>query len=433
MSSLLAPIDASDVERCFPRLTAGFGAPSLRQQIDGFNLLLAEGIPEDASPATVGARLVRTGVRSPHVGLLNLLSLWSASPSAPEVRRLVARLVLVENALASVEKQGIAAAKYNSMLRDPEGLDQLVAELDATSALAQLGRLSAHESSSGRTASNYDIDWTVCGLHLRADVKWFQTSALSRSAEDELYALLALLGPDVRHTVYVSLERRSYSATMLANAALEVLELYEVAVRGKTTPGIDVSRVDDVATASRTRAPYPTATTVAGVREITVYLNEVVGPGETASFMVSPCGTGSADRDIDTIRRCLQSGASQVPRATSNRELAAIAVGSINPKDVSDVRLALYGQERAEPTTGGSVREPGLFSDDTSEVDLKHIDAVVFYSLRYVPRRRDVVVRRVVRVFARTRLGWRRRVLLLLWRWLFGRSRPVPDVSARTT
>jgi hypothetical protein len=86
---------------------------------------------------------------------------------------------------------------------------------------------------------------------------------------------------------------------------------------------------------------------------------------------------------------------------------------------------ALFGTSRVDYATGAAIQEAGFFSEHTEEVDLKHVDAVVFFSQRYVARARHVVVHRTVRIFARPKLDWRRRAMLLLWGWIFGWSRKV--------
>lgn len=403
-------IEMAAVKRAFPRLVAGFGEGELGKQIDAHNRLL-ERHRQERSASFFACLLRKEGVQSPHMALLNILSLWQSHERASRTgREMIGRVFLLERHLARVARAGAPPTGYRDMIRDPEALDRLIAELDAGVLFAWLGRFQAHARTvpgDARNNKNYDVDWERWGYHLRADVKWFDTWVLKRRGADTLDALLALVRPDINHMVYVSIERGPYGEQMLLDAAEEVVFLYEAAMRG---PGLraEVHVYEEEGgrcVAFRPRKTHPQVSVVARVKEVTVYAADArPGPGEdhNSPFIVSESGAASADEDINTVRRCLLDAAAQVPPGTTRCELSAIIVGSRNPQDEEDVHATLHGTPEVDSSTGHLAHVPGFFSPGTGEHGLDHVQAVYFYSLGYrASFAGHVIVWRHVRLFLR--------------------------------
>lgn len=403
-------IDLAAVKRTFPQLVAAFGEGDLRKQVEAHNRLL-EHHRHERSMSFFAYLLRRKGVRSPHMALLNILSLWqSPERTSRNGREMVARVFLLERHLARVGRAGAPPTGYRDMIHDPEALDRLIAELDAGVLFAWVGRFQAHARTfpgDPRNNKNYDVDWERWGYHFRADVKWFDTWVLKRRGTDPLDALLTLVRPDIKHMVYVSIERGPYGDQMLLDAAEEVLFLYEAAVRGPAL-GADVHVYEEEAgkrCALRPPKPRPEVSVVARVKEVTVYVGDApLEPGEhhDSPFVISEVGAASTDEDVNTVRRCLLDAAAQVPARATPREVSAIVVGSRNPRDEEDVNEALLGAPHVDPSTGLLTHVPGFFSPNTGELGLAHVQAVYFYSLGYrASVAGHVIVWRHVRLFLR--------------------------------
>jgi hypothetical protein len=175
----LSAINFENVRRRFPMLVHGFGASVLKRQVDAYNEVVAAG---HASPVHINFLLqTQKQIRSPHLPLLNTLSVWhSPDLSRPSYRAMVARVFLLEQLLRGAATAGEKPSGYEDMLREPNSLDRVIGELDAGSPLTRVGRFSAHQLTdpTGTSKKNYDIDWQWLGCHLRADVKWFDTWVL---------------------------------------------------------------------------------------------------------------------------------------------------------------------------------------------------------------------------------------------------------------
>lgn len=417
------PINLAACQRAFPHVFAGYGDGALARQIDAYNGLLNDGHRHTQSSTFISFLLSKKRLpTSPHMALMNLMSVWnSASRSSPRVRAVLARLFLLESHLAKLESAGVAPSSYRDMLRDPEALDRLIAEVDVAAAFAYKGHFKAHNPN-GSGNSNYDIDGQGLGLRLRADVKWYATWVLKQEGEDPLDALLRLIRPDIKAMLYVSLERKQFSNDMLIAAAIEVLHLYDVAKGVIADPGVQVVPDDGKVVALRVRRPHPAKSNVAGVREVTVFQDkEDPQDRDPPPIVVSVSGTAAADEDVNTVRRCLLDAASQVPPASTRGELCAAIVGSANPQDEEDVENALFGSllDRANRTA-----RDGLFCVDTGETALAHLHAVYYMSLSYEPLKRSnrVVVRRFIRSYSREATPrWRKLWTKAISLWL---SRP---------
>lgn len=433
-------IDFAAVDRNLPKLVEGFGRTALSRQVVAHNELVDEGYSENTSPVHFASLLRRfKGVKSPHMALLNMLSAWN-SPlyDNPVGYRWVARLFLLEKLLDRAVRAGERPTGYQDMLRDPAAIDRLIAELSVASPFTMCGRFVAHQLTSeiGASRKNYDISWTGLGCRLRADVKWFDTWVTKRSGSDPLDGLLCLLRPDITRMVYVSLERGPYSDEMILEAADEVLALYDAAVSGNGGPQVQVSVTGTQISAMRPRRSYPQASVVARVKEVTLWREDkpAVAGASDSPFVVSEVGSASDDEDVNSVRRCLQDGATQVPASLGPRALSCIAIGSSNFHDEENVSTALFGGEEIDPATSKLVHVPGLFSPETGETSLHHIDGVCFFSLSYESTRgRAVRVRRHARVFRRSDgLSSFQRGALWLWGVVARRSSNVtiPKVSA---
>jgi len=72
-----------------------------------------------------------------------------------------------------------------------------------------------------------------------------------------------------------------------------------------------------------------------------------------------------------------------VPAPASDAETACALIGTAIPQSTEDVKACLFGEVTEDPETHRPSKTIGLF-DPTSQVpDLKHIDAVIFFSIYY--------------------------------------------------
>ena len=193
----MAPIPIEAAQSAFPRIFDGYGSGQLARQVRAFNDLVSA---EEFSPHTPGwlaYRLTRVGIKKPHVALLNLLSLLGSDDvSTPPGAALAARIFLLETNLRDLLDRGIPTTTFRDMLRNPSGLDDLIAETDVACRLPRWGQLGAHNPTTkgGASNKNFDISWAWRRWRFNADVKWFETWVLKKgSGTSDLEALLHLV------------------------------------------------------------------------------------------------------------------------------------------------------------------------------------------------------------------------------------------------
>ena len=412
----MAPIPIEAAQSAFPRIFDGYGSGQLARQVRAFNDLVSA---EEFSPHTPGwlaYRLTRVGIKKPHVALLNLLSLLGSDDvSTPPGAALAARIFLLETNLRDLLDRGIPTTTFRDMLRNPSGLDDLIAETDVACRLPRWGQLGAHNPTTkgGASNKNFDISWAWRRWRFNADVKWFETWVLKKgSGTSDLEALLHLVLPELDERAYISLERGLQTESALVDTAVEVKTLYDAARARASTDEIDLVEENGYVVAFRPRRRFPETSVRDRVQDVRVEAS----PTSDGGLVIFENAVGGADRDSMSARRCLGDAAAQVPAAESRFVLPAIVVGSANYQDVADVEHALFGGDQSDPVAGLTERVPGLFSADTGEVTLAHIKSVFFYSLIYEPLPGTdalVRIRRVARRFDASRrtlsqrlLGW---------------------------
>lgn len=393
----MEPIDFEWTKKNFPSTVAAFGERALQQQTKVFNEQLAGLNPSDHETYLIAIRMARAGIPHPHHAILNILSLLQEPlDENPYVARFSASLLLLEHRLTQLAAHGVSLSEYRNMITAPHSFDSLIAEVDVLGCLLDRGGSVAIHALTGKaTPKNYDVDWAHGESVVRGDVKYFR-DWLRKADGDVLGTLKMLVSPDLTCGITVRMTMEQLTENMLADVALEVLELYRYATGSVPAPRhISVIDGGNGRKGACRQMPFDDWY----VREIDLM------PGmRPESIIVIESGVGDGSVDENSVRRNLLSAATQVPVATNERELSAIFIGSAIPNSVSDVRAVLFGRERFDATTGSSTEEPGLFSSGTPETDLKNIQAVVFFSFVYAENNEapdKPKVQRIAKAFSR--------------------------------
>ena len=179
---MFEPIDLDWARRNFPSVFEVFGN-DLDRQVHAFNQVVQRQQRADEDGTIVFGAMYNEGVRrpAPHRPILNSLSMLQEPDLICPCS--TGWLYRLEQLLTGVRSLGASPGFFRDMLRSSGSFYDLIAELEWGAALQRIsGDFTPHSRTTPDKSGNFDIDWTLSGVRVLGDVKFFKNWLLKEKA-----------------------------------------------------------------------------------------------------------------------------------------------------------------------------------------------------------------------------------------------------------
>ena len=233
----LAPIDDIWSRETFPNVYRLCEAceSSLSEQIECFNKIITARNISLVDSDLVSDLMKKEEIRNPHLPLLRTLSaLHTLGLDYRQVGELSGRLFLLEQSLKTLSGQW-TPNQFKSLIRSPQGLTNLVAEIDWAARLRTISdNLILHNKTAANSEKNYDIRWTNQDITIHADVKWYEAWFTKVEGYDILDAYLRL-SSDIKESIIIVTTSDIIKECQAIEEVEKIHEMYRAVMYGENT------------------------------------------------------------------------------------------------------------------------------------------------------------------------------------------------------